>query len=81
MIANLGRKGIQKSASTSPWAVLMLPKLASLSASIYYLYDHTNLINNLLDCYRDDGLAVFRNIFKHKQIQYKKTFWTELLNY
>ena len=73
MIANLDRKGKQKSASTSPWAVLMLPKLASLSASIYSLYYQTNLINNLLDCYRDDGLAVLRNISKHKQVKYKKT--------
>ena len=32
------KKKIQKAASTSPWAVLMVPKSASLSASIYHLY-------------------------------------------
>ena len=44
------KKKIQKAVSTSPWAVLMVPKYASLSASIYYLYYQINLINNLLAC-------------------------------
>ena len=50
IIMNLGRKKIQKAASTSPWAVLIVPKFASLSASIYYLYYQINLINNLVAC-------------------------------
>ena len=44
------KKKIQKAASMSPWAVLMVPKSASLSASIYYLYYQINLINHLLVC-------------------------------
>ena len=44
------KKKIQKAASTSPWAVLMVPKSVSLSASIYYLYYQLKLINNLLVC-------------------------------
>ena len=44
------KKKIQKAALMTPWAVLMLPKCGSLSASIYYLYYQTNLINNLLVC-------------------------------
>ena len=50
IIMNLGRKKIQKAASTSPWAVLIVPKFASLSASIYYLYYQIILINNLVAC-------------------------------
>ena len=44
------KKKILKTASTSPWAILMVPKSASLSASIYYLHYQINLINNLLAC-------------------------------
>ena len=44
------KKKIQKTTSTSPWAVLMVPKSASLSASIHHLYYQMNLINNLLAC-------------------------------
>ena len=44
------KKNIQKAASTSPWVVLMMPKSASLSASIHYLYYQINLVNSLLVC-------------------------------
>ena len=50
IIMNLGRKKIEKAVSTSPWAVFMVPKFASLSASIYYLYYQINVINNLVAC-------------------------------
>ena len=44
------KKTIQKAASKSAWTVLMVPKSASLSASVYYLYYQIKLINNLLVC-------------------------------
>ena len=40
----------QRAALTSPRAVLMVPKSARLSASIYYLFYQINLINSLLVC-------------------------------
>ena len=45
---NLGRRKIQKTDSMSTWAVLMVPKSASLLASMYYLYYQTDLIHYLL---------------------------------
>ena len=48
MIMNLGRRKIQKTDSMSTWAVLMVPKSASLLASMYYLYYQTDLIHYLL---------------------------------
>ena len=44
------KKKIQKIAWTSPWAVLMVLKSASLLASIYCLYSQITLKNNLLVC-------------------------------
>ena len=44
------KKKQQKAASASPWAVLMVPKSASMSTSISYLYYQINLIKNLLVC-------------------------------
>ena len=44
------KKKKQNAASTSPWAVFMVPKCASSLASIYFLYCQINLINNLLVC-------------------------------
>ena len=55
----------------SPWAVLMMPKSASLSASIYYLSYQINLINNLLASI-DDGLVLLRNTSKQKTERIRK---------
>ena len=60
------RTKILKAASTSLQAVLMMKKYASLLASIYYLFNQINLINNLPGLYRNDELVLLRNTTKQK---------------
>ena len=67
---NLGRREIQKAVLTSPWAVLMVPKSASLSTSV-------SLLSNKLDkqptsVYRDDRLVLLRNTSKQKTDRIQK---------
>ena len=49
LITNLGRKKNKKAASTSPWTVFMMPKLAIFSACMNYIQYQINLKNNLLN--------------------------------
>ena len=69
MITNLGKK-IQKAASTSPWAVLMVTKSASLSTSISSLSNKLDTQSTGL--YRDDGLVLLRNTAKQKTDRIQK---------
>ena len=52
--------------------VTMVPKSASLLASIYYLYYQINLIKQSTGLYRDDGLELLRNTSKHKTDRIRK---------
>ena len=73
MIMNLGRKKIQKAASTTQCAVLMVQKSASWSASIYYLYYQINLINNLVACIGMMDWYFQETHLNRKQAGYEKT--------
>ena len=70
---NLGRKKMQKAVLMSPWAVLMVPKSASLSASIYYLSYQINLINNLPACIGMMDWYFYEAHLNRKQNEYEKT--------